>query len=178
MIVYIVPSPPNALDRKKRASGWRMVPLDRESKRNIKKMADFLREYGAARILCSDLDQEAGNILGQELRLPVKKEWNLRRFNVGRHHAAPEEKISEILTGLEDKWKGNPDISIRGGDSWTSYQKRFIANFQKLLAEDGTSILVTDCRTVQVIRDGYTPHSLIPNGNPVKLTSIYRVEQP
>ena len=177
MILYVIPTPENILERKHRVAGWRMVMLDRAASKRLQDMAKHLKDSGAARVLCSDLDEEAGRILGRELKLPVKAEFSLRRFNFGRHHAAPEDKANDILQELETKWEKNPAIPIRGGDSWMSFEKRFVKAIKNLLDQDGTSILATDVRMVGVIRDNFTRHSLVQNGNAPKRTSIYKVEK-
>lgn len=176
MIAFLVPTPENVLDKKGRASGWRNVPIkDVHEKRKFRRMATHLKDKGASKIVCSDLDEEAANILGAELNLPVKREWFMRRFNFGKHHAAQLDKAETILGELEEKWKANPDIPMRGGDSLSSYKKRFIEGFKKFLESDGTAIVVTDPRTIQVIVGNFEPHALITNGNAIKRTSIFKV---
>lgn len=177
MIAFLVPTPENRLDKKGRASGWWNVPIDRHAEKGFRFMAKHLKGVDARAIICSEFDRRAANILGSELNLPVRCEWFMRRFNFGAHHGAPINTVERILTELDEKWKANPDIPMRKGDSFTSFRKRFISGFQDFLIPGGTNIIVTDPRTIQVVLGNFEPHSLITNGNAVKRTSIYRVEK-
>lgn len=172
MILYLVPTPENRLDRKGRETGWHRVPLDRDGKKvfreKLKQLADKEIQY----VMGSDLDTEAVNVAANELKLPCRTEFALRRFNLGRHHAATADTVNTILGTVLEQWKGNKDIPLRGGDSLTSYEKRFVAFVRKKLTEKGTAALVTDLRSIRMLRD-FDPHALINNGNPVFREKIY-----
>lgn len=172
MILYLVPTPENQLDRKGRETGWHRVPLDRAAKKafrqKLKQLADKEIDY----VLGSDLDTEAVNVAANELHLPARTEFALRRFNLGKHHAAPVDTVQSVLGTVLEQWKENRDIPLRGGDSFTSYEKRFVAFVRKKLTEKGTAALVTDLRSIRMMRD-FDPHALINNGNPVFREKIY-----
>lgn len=176
MILYIVPTPVNKLDLKARVSGWRHVPLDRKAKQEWRAILAQLKDKGASCVYSSDLDEEAAHIAGDELHIPARPEFPLRRFNVGRHHASKLDSVADILGNLEKKWKQNADIPIRGGDSLTSFTKRFSRRLNSLLSSTGTAVLVADPLTIAFVRDGMTAHALVPNGNPVKRDKIYKVQ--
>jgi broad specificity phosphatase PhoE len=170
--LYLVPVPENKLDLKGRETGWHRVPLDRESKKEFRERLKQLADKGVEYVLGSDLDTEAVHVAANELHLPIRIEFALRRFNLGRHHAAPVDTVDSVLGTVLDQWKANPDIPLRGGDSFTSYQKRFVSFVRKELTKKGTAALVTDLRSIRMMRD-FDPHALINNGNPVFRNKIY-----
>jgi broad specificity phosphatase PhoE len=173
MLIYLVPTPENKLERKGRESGWHRVPLDRDAKKELRERMKPLADKGVQYVLGSDLDTEAVNVAAQQLHVSPRTEFALRRFNLGRHHAAPADTVQSVLGTVLEQWKQNPDIPLRGGDSLTSYQKRFVAFIrEKLLPQKGTAALVTDLRSIRMMRD-FDPHALINNGNPVFREKIY-----
>jgi broad specificity phosphatase PhoE len=173
MLLYLVPVPENKLDLKGRETGWHRVPLDRESKKEFRERLKQLGDKGVEYVLGSDLDTEAVHVAANELHLPIRIQFELRRFNLGKHHAAPADTIDGVLRALIEQWKVNPDIPIRaGGDSLTSYQRRFVSFVRKTLTEKGTAALVTDLRSIRMMRD-FDPNALINNGNPVFRNKIY-----
>jgi len=177
MTVFVVASPENKLDKKGRASGWRNVPLDHKSKSCWKSVLEQVKGKGVQHVFASDLDGEAAHVAGNELRVPVRLDFGYRRFNCGRHHAAPLTRVDEILGELEHKWKSNPAIPIKGGDSLLSYEKRFVKKFNRLLEGEGSVLFITDARSIHMIRGQFNPHALVPNGNPVKLDKVYKVKK-
>lgn len=175
MLLYIVPTPMNKLDVKQRVSGWRHVPLVKKEKSEWRILLGQLKDKGATCVYSNDLDEEAANTAGDELHIPVCAEFSLRRFNVGRHHASKLDSVADILGRLEKQWKKNADIPIRGGDSLTSFTKRFSRRFNTLLSGTGTAVLVTDVQTINFIRNGMDAHAIVPNGNSVDRNKIYKV---
>jgi broad specificity phosphatase PhoE len=178
VILYLVPLPENKLDRKGRETGWHRVPLDRESKKEFRERLKILTDKGVQYVLGSDLDTEAVNLAANELHLPQRIEFGLRRFNLGRHHATASDTLNSILGTVLEQWAANPDVPLRGGDSRTSYEKRFIAFISKKITEKGTAALVTDLRSIRVLGTlvkGFDPHALISNGNEVFRNRIYKL---
>jgi broad specificity phosphatase PhoE len=172
VILYLVPTPENKLDLKGRETGWHRVPLDRNAKKAFRERLKQLSDKGVQYVLGSDLDTEAVNVAANELHVPPRTEFALRRFNLGRHHAAPADAVQSVLGTVLEQWKANPDIPLRGGDSLTSYQKRFVSFVRQKLTEKGTAAIVTDLRSIRMMRD-FDPHALINNGNPVFREKIY-----
>jgi broad specificity phosphatase PhoE len=168
-VLYLITAPANKLDKKNRVSGWHFVPLDKRAKQEWRALLAPLKGREVANVVASDLDVEAANVAGSELGVPVRAEYEYRRFNVGRFHARDASVLDGALRITEDKWKSNPDVPVREGDSLTSYRKRFVKSFEKLLDKEGDHLFVTDARTIAVIRDGFNPHSLISKGNPVNV---------
>jgi len=176
VILYIVPTPLNKLDLKERVSGWRHVPLEKKAKQEWRAFLAQLKDKGATCVYANDLDEEAAHAAGDELHIPVRSEFSLRRFNVGRHHASKLDSVADILGRLENHWKKNADIPIRGGDSFTSFTKRFSRRFNTLLSGTGIAVLISDPLTIAFIRDGMSAHAIVPNGNPVRRDKIYKVQ--
>ena len=176
-MIYLIATPQNKLDKKGRVSGWHCVPLDRKQKEEWRQLLKQLTaERNIEHVIGSDLDSEAANVAGSELRLPVKTDYIYRRFNFGRFHARNADVADGALRAIEKRWDSNPDIPMREGDSLTSYRKRFVRAFRELLEKQGTALFVTDTRTIALIREEFNPHAFIPNGNPIKREKLYRVQ--
>jgi broad specificity phosphatase PhoE len=178
MVLYLVPSPENKLDRKGRETGWHRVPLDRESKKEFRERLKILADKGVQYVLAADIQSEAAAIAANELHVPSRLQFELRPFNLGRHHAAPTDAVQSVLGTVLEQWAGNPDVPLRGGDSATSYQKRFVSFVQKKLTEKGSAALVTDLRSIRVLATlerGLDLHALVNNGNALPRNKIYRL---
>lgn len=181
MLLYLIPKPPDKLGRKNRESGWRHVPFDREARREMETRAEQLKDKGVTVIHCSDLETKFAEVVRDRLHVPnIRPDFQLRRFNVGRHHAAPCADVDRILGELVEKWKVNPAIPMRGGDSIVSFEKRFVKQYKKLLEGEGVAALIVDMRSLSVIRDlsaqKYSAKSLVPNGDAPDMRKIYKLE--
>jgi broad specificity phosphatase PhoE len=174
-VLYLITAPANKLDKKNRISGWRFVPLDKKAKQEWRALLAPLKGREVANVISSDLDAESANLAGAELSLPVRTDYVYRRFNYGRLHARDMGIVDGALRTVQDSWKSNPDIPIREGDSLTSFRKRFVKNFEKLLDSSATSLFVTDSRTIHMIRGAFDPHAFIPNGNAIDPKKIFKV---
>jgi broad specificity phosphatase PhoE len=176
-LIYVVAAPQNKLEKRGRVCGWHFISLDKKAKEEWRGLLAPLKGKEIANVVASDLDREAANVAGSELGLPVRTDYQYRRFNFGRFHARDSVLADGAVRVVEEKWRDNPDIPLREGDSLTSYRKRFIESFKKLLDKEGDCLFVTDVRSIAVIRDGFNAHSLIPNGNPVNTKKIFVVKK-
>jgi broad specificity phosphatase PhoE len=149
MILFVLPAR-TYMEQQERVMGWRQVNADRAALRELKALVPRLRELGAKKVVVSDLDGQSGWLLGRRLNVPVE-EWNsLRRFNVGKHHGEDGSQFAKLEAELETKWKSNPDIPVKGGDSLKSFNKRMAASRDKLKALDG-AVVVADRRTIAAL---------------------------
>lgn len=176
-VLYLITAPQSKLEKKGRVSGWRFVPLDKKAKQEWRTLLAPLKDKEVAHVISSDLDAESANLAGDELHVPVRTHYAYRRFNFGRFHAKETSVADGALRIVEEKWKSNPDIPIREGDSLTSYQQRFVKSFNKLLEADSISLFVTDARTIHSIRGAFDSHALIPNGNAIDPKKIFKVKK-
>jgi len=167
MILYLVPTPENKLDLKGRETGWHRVPLDRTAKKAFRERLKQLSDKGVQYVLGSDLDTEAVNVAANELHVPPRTVFELRRFNIGKYHGGPSSDIDPLLGTILERWKHNPTMPFKCGDSLISYQKRLISFVRQKLTEKGTAALVTDLRTIRALgtlKDEFDPKSFIGNG--------------
>jgi broad specificity phosphatase PhoE len=72
----------------------------------------------------------------------------------------------EVL--VANHWKINPAVPIRGGDSWSSFHKRFAAAVQRIMS--GTVALVTDELGIRALRGLDQPVNLAA---PLRADKIY-----
>lgn len=174
MTLYLVRVAPNRLLRKQRAQGWRHVGLDDIALTALSTRIMPLKGLGVSRVYSSDLHREDAEVIAKLLGLPSSSHFSLRPFNIGRHHAKPEGNIEVILEGLVPQWVKNPAIPIRGGDSWASYEKRFLARVKQILKGKTDAILVTDDRGMRSVLD-MSPKGLLVTASKLNPTKIYQV---
>jgi broad specificity phosphatase PhoE len=170
-MMFLIPLPENRLDRRGRATGWQRVPLERDGKIQILELAQQLKDRGVTEVWSSDLDRPAAELVAKELKAAVRSEFSLRRFNFGNSHGAPLSKAEKILGEVSKKWESNPDVPIRGGDSLTSFRKRWDRMYDKLMALDCVA-LVTDEMSIRWLKERNT-HAFIRNGNALARNKIY-----
>jgi broad specificity phosphatase PhoE len=174
-VIYLIPLPENRLDRRGRASGWRQVPIERDGKSKLRELAGQLKDRGVTEVFASDLDKYAAECVAQELKAAVRTEFSLRRFNFGHCHGSPLAKAEGILKDLLSKWEHNADVPIRGGDSLTSFRKRWDRMYEKLTRLD-CAALVADIQTIRWLKER-EPHSLIRNGNTLSRDKVYCIRR-
>ena len=175
-MIYLLTEPLNTLEAKGRVLGSYPAHFNNSTKRKIHEICQPLKEKGIQYVYFSDMDSEAGNIVASELNVPFQREYGLRRFNVGWHHGNKHDHVETILESLIGKWRDNPAIPIRRGDSWVSVEKRLFRTFDRLMAKDETSVVVTDCHTATLIQMRH-PKALVMNGNGCKPEKIYVVKK-
>jgi broad specificity phosphatase PhoE len=152
MILFVLPARTH-LEEQGRVMGWRQVTADRASLRELKQLVPRLRELGATKVVVSDLDGQSGWLLGRRLNVGVEEWHSLRRFNVGKHHGEAGEQFEKLRTQLVEKWKSNPDIPVKGGDSLKSFTKRMSASRDKLKSQGTATVVVADAKTVAALID-------------------------
>ena len=99
-VIYLIPLPPNRLDKRERAIGWRHMPLEREGRKALADLVKQLDGKGISEVWSSDLDEDAARFVAEQLKVPFRQDFQLRRFNFGRHHATPLSKAETILSEL------------------------------------------------------------------------------
>jgi broad specificity phosphatase PhoE len=152
MNIYLVPACQTDLTRKGRVQSQLHVRLDRDGQRQAKAFAQTLKSRHPTIIYCSDVHKETGDILHSELKIPLKILPELKPFHFGKHTSRKSEQVENVIQALMEQWEKNPDIPIRGGDSWTSFRKRYIAFIEKTLAMTGEVIVVTDLAGIRTAR--------------------------
>jgi broad specificity phosphatase PhoE len=170
-MLYLLPIPLDRLDRRERAKGWRHLPVDREGRKKLQTMCQQLKDRGVTEVYCSDLDEFAGTIVAEELKVPLVKDYQFRRFNVGKWHGRLMKDLDGILTNVMRKWQRNPDIPVKEGDSLTSFEKRWNKAYDKLLNVN-CGAFVSDEQTLRWIRER-KPEALVRNGNRLDMDKVY-----
>lgn len=175
MSVYVVSMPPNKLDNKKRVSGWRSVPLERTESTILREIVAVLKDKGVKCVYSSDLDEDAGRTVANELHCEFRDEYGLRRFNPGRHHASKSNHFETVLERVVAHWRTDPTVPVRGGDSLLSLERRLFKTAERICRLDDVAI-VTDSHTATLIRDR-TPEALLANGSGVKQGKVFMVKK-
>jgi len=171
-MIYLIPLPENRLDRRGRASGWRQVPVERDGKSKLRQLAGQLKDRGVTEVYASDLDKNAAECVAQELKATVRTEFSLRHFNFGHQHGCAFSRVAPILEGLASKWDINPDVPIRGGDSLSSFRKRFLKRASKLVDDLAPCVLLTDLMCARAVKN-YDHHYWIHPDPKIQRGKIY-----
>lgn len=170
-MIFLIPLPENRLDRRGRAVGWQRVPVERGGKGKLRELAGQLKDRGVEEVWASDLDAPAAKLVADELKAALRTEFSMRRFNWGNQHGAPLVRAEKILGEVSKRWESNPDIPVRGGDSLTSFRKRWDKMYTKLMTLNCIAV-VADEQTIRWLRER-SSHSLIRNGNAISRDKIY-----
>jgi broad specificity phosphatase PhoE len=146
-------------------------------RRQLREICQPLKDKEVKYAYGSDMDADALNIIADELHVPCAREYGLRRFNCGRQHGAKLDHVQGILEQLIQKWRTNPDVPIRNGDSWRSVEKRLFKAVDRILQKEESAVIVTDARTATLIvyRE---PKALVMNGEGLKPSKIYVIKKP
>lgn len=147
-ILFVLPAE-TIYDQQGRVMGWKHTPAPREKLKQLKALVPRLKELGAERVICSDLDGQSGWMIARNLGLKCDEWQSLRRLNWGKHHGLPKEKANKEWTQLQEKWKANPDIPIHNGDSLTSFRNRIAATRERLKKQNGTTVVVAGPLEIQ-----------------------------
>lgn len=149
-VLFVLPAE-SIYDQQQRVMGWKSTPAPREKLKKLKDLAPRLKELGAEKVVCSDLDGQSGFFLARNLGVPCEEWKSLRRFNYARAHGQNKDKAKKLLADMEERWKANPDIPIPGGDSLTSFKNRLAASKDKLKRNGQTYVVVADDFVVRTL---------------------------
>lgn len=147
-ILFVLPAE-TIYDQQGRVMGWKHTPAPREKLKQLKTLVPRLKELGAERVICSDLDGQSGWMIARNLGLKCDEWQSLRRLNWGKHHGLSKEKADKEWMQLQEKWKANPDIPIHNGDSLTSFRNRIAATRERLKKQSGTTVVVAGPLEIQ-----------------------------
>jgi broad specificity phosphatase PhoE len=140
-VLFVLPAE-SIYDQQQRVMGWRQTPAPREKLKKLKELTPRLKELGAQKVVCSDLDGQSGFFLARNLGVPCEEWKSLRRFNFANAHGQSKDKAEKLLSDMRERWKANPDIPIPGGDSLTSFKNRLAASKDKLKRNGATYVVV------------------------------------
>jgi len=125
-----------------RVMGWKSTPAPKDKLRELKGLVPRLKELGAQKVVCSDLDGQSGFFLARNLQVPCEEWRSIRRFNFGKWHGQKKERADGLLAEMKTKWEKNPDIPMGSGDSWTSFKNRLAASASRLRKNGATYVVV------------------------------------
>jgi len=140
-VLFVLPAE-SIYDQQGRVMAWKSTPAPKDKLRQLKDLVPRLKELGAEKVVCSDLDGQSGFFLARNLQVPCEEWKSLRRFNYGKWHGQKKDKAQTLLTEMKVKWEKNPDIPIQSGDSWTSFKNRLAASAGKLKKNGATYVAV------------------------------------
>lgn len=140
-VLFVLPAE-TIYEQQGRVMGWRHTPTPREKLKQLKALAPRLKELGAERVICSDLDNQSGWTIARTLGLRCEEWQILRRFNWGKHHGQTKTKAEKEWEILQERWKANPDVPVHNGDSLTSFRKRLEATKERFKKQQGTAVVL------------------------------------
>lgn len=175
MNLYLIHPAPTRFTRRGRACGWYQISLTKTGCQHLSDLSKQLANHSIKRVYADDQHGRDAHIVAAALGLDdddVSLAYDLRPFNVGRNHGKPEEVVEPILAKLIEQWKKNPDVPMRGGDSWASYRKRFVAFVLSILRNNVDAVLLTDTRGIRTLRDPRM-ESLTAASASIRLDRVY-----
>jgi broad specificity phosphatase PhoE len=140
-VLFVLPAE-TIYDQQGRVMGWKQTPSPRAKLKQLKTLVPRLKELGAERVICSDLDGQSGWMIARTMGLRCEEWQTARRFNWGKHHGIPKNKAEKEWETLQEKWKANPDIPVHSGDSLSSFRKRIEAMKERFKKQSGTVVVV------------------------------------
>jgi broad specificity phosphatase PhoE len=158
MTIYLVPLPPTKLTRRGRVNGYSYVKVDREGEHQLKTLAKRLRDRGIAQVVAADIHERPANLLAKEIGAPKRVTQKLRGFNFGRFAGRHTDEVDRVLLDLFKLWSRDQIVPIAGGDSWVSYERRFISAIRRLVDSTGHDVvLLLEPREIAVVRNIVRP---------------------
>lgn len=115
--------------------GWHDIPLAPKGIEEAFLLAESLRNCGIEMIITSDLirAQQTAEAISDVTGAPIILATDiLRPWHVGE---ATGRDVLETLPVLRDHAMNKPDISLPGGESFRSFQERFLRGFQNLYTQ-------------------------------------------
>lgn len=139
--------------------GWSKMPLIEEGKKQVEKLADFLKEkqinYNVQKIISSDLERtkQTTNIINEKLKVEVEFTKRLREINNGEIAGMLNKKVEVKYPGL---YYNTLELDERypGGESPIEFYNRIIKDFEDIVSENekyDNIILVTHNGVIDVI---------------------------
>jgi len=140
-ILFVLPAE-TIYDQQQRVMAWKHTPAARVKLKELKALVPRLKELGAEKVVCSDLDGQSGWMIARNLGLKCDEWHSLRRFNWGKFHGLAKQKADAELEKFKEKWEKNPDIPVHSGDSLKSFTNRLAATKERLKKLNGTPTVV------------------------------------
>ena len=140
-VLFVLPAE-TIYEQQGRVMGWKFTPAPPHKIKELKALIPRLKELGANRVICSDLDGQSGWAIARNMGLRCE-EWKiLRRFNFGKHHGNKKTEADKLMAEMEEWWKANPNIPVHQGDSLTSFKRRLDEIKSRLKKQNGITVLV------------------------------------
>lgn len=166
MTIYLIPAKDRMRDDGK-AVGWFPV----KQRKNQSRFPDIAPlTTRVIRVISDDIHADDAKAIATAVSVESETGFKFRPFNVGRSKGLDGEYVEGILDGIQDRWKTNPDIPIKGGDSLSSYRKRFLGALEEMIRKGEDFALLTDERDIRFLRDGRF------GSGPLPLDKIYTLK--
>lgn len=133
--------------------GWKNMPIDSIGRSQSRTIGKLLKNQGVSKIYSSDLrrSSQTAEIAGRVAGVPVQHNAKYRPWDMG---SLAGHSSKDVLPQIKEH-VNNPKKPIPDGESFQSFQDRFLPAFEQLLkqVDNGHKVaLVTHSRNVELVQ--------------------------
>ncbi|MEZ4666638.1 MAG: histidine phosphatase family protein [Anaerolineae bacterium] len=133
-------------NRDLRFQGWVAVPLNEHGKRQVQRLANFIRNIGSSALYTSDLKRalETADILADKLGFTPFPDARLRERDIGSWQGLTQKEIEAWYPAEYQQFRAEPDTyRVPQGESRKEVRERMLKLFDDILMQDkGETIAV------------------------------------
>jgi broad specificity phosphatase PhoE len=139
-------------NRDLRYQGWVAIPLNEHGKRQVERLANFVRNIGLKALFTSDLKraQQTADILSEKLGFAAQSDARLRERDIGKWQGLTRREMEGWYPQDYGQFQADPDnFIIPGGESRKQVRDRMRAAFEEILkANPGETVGIISHSTV------------------------------
>src|SRR5258708_25438388 len=154
--IYYVRHGSTNLNSADKLRSWNDVPLDAKGKLEAHKVGKELKGKRIESIITSDLSraEDTGKIVSEETGIKnISSEKALRPWNLGE---LAGRDVKDTLDVLKNYAENKPDSSIKGGESFNTFKKRYITGIKNIMAQNaGKNIIIVSHHRGDRLLDGW-----------------------
>ncbi len=150
-------------NRDKRYQGWVAVPLNEHGRRQVQRLANFVRNIGLSAVYTSDLKRslETAEILREKLGYPAVIDQRLRERNIGHWQGMTRQNMEAWYPDEYQAFLADPaNYRIPGGESRKDVEERMLAAFNDILKDDkGETVgIISHSTVINTLLSCIIPH--------------------
>jgi broad specificity phosphatase PhoE len=126
-------------NRDLRYQGWVAIPLNEHGKRQVERLANFVRNIGLKALYTSDLKraQQTADILSEKLGFAAKADMRLRERDIGKWQGLTRAEMESWYPADYQQFQQDPEnYVIPGGESRKQVRERMRVAFDEILKAD------------------------------------------
>lgn len=149
-------------NRELRWQGWVAAPMNEHGRRQVQRLASFIRNIGIGALYTSDLKRalETAELLTERLGFAAVADPRLRERSIGAWQGLTREEMREWYKDDYDRLQADPEnFQIPGGESRQDVKKRMMTVFDEILAQSRAETvgIITHTTAVHALLDVILP---------------------